>query len=152
MLLLKLTDHMFPVKLVIGYQVSSFSRGKSRHPMRNSGPFFVSRLSFTSRTENSDCLLFDFSKGFLQARTWPETTQSQISHPHPGPHPGSSWPFCLLQPLSPADSLLDTRKNTSLIRDPRLEKKKAPKTSVEKKNRVGNPLSRDAWGLFGKEA
>jgi hypothetical protein len=27
---LKLTDHMFPVKLVIGSQVSSFSRGKSR--------------------------------------------------------------------------------------------------------------------------
>ena len=68
MLLLKLTDHMFPVKLVIGSQVSSFSRGKSRHPMRNSGPFFVIRLSFTSRTKNSVCLLFDFSKGFLQAR------------------------------------------------------------------------------------
>jgi hypothetical protein len=49
MLLLKLTDHMFPVKLVIGSQVSSFSRGKSRHPMRNSGPFFGLRLSFTSR-------------------------------------------------------------------------------------------------------
>ncbi len=26
-----------------------FSRGKSRHPMRHSGPFFVIRLSFTSR-------------------------------------------------------------------------------------------------------
>ena len=141
---------MFPVKLVIGSQVSSFSRGKSRHPMRNSGPFFVIRLSFTSRTKNSVCLLFDFSKGFLQARAWPETTQSQISHPHPGPHPGSSWPFCLLQPLSPADSLLDTPKK--YLSDPRLGKKKAPKTSVGKKNRVGTPLSRDAWGLFGKEA
>ncbi len=49
-------------------QVSSLSRGKSRHPMRNSGPFFVIRLSFTSRTKNSVYLLFDFSKGFLQVR------------------------------------------------------------------------------------
>ena len=36
--------------------------------MRNSGPFLVIRLSFTSRTKNSVCLLFDFSKGFLQTR------------------------------------------------------------------------------------
>jgi hypothetical protein len=113
MLLLKLTDHMFPVKLVIGSQVSSFWRGKSPHPMRNSGPFFVIRLSFTSRTKNSVCLLFDFSKGFLQARAWPETSQSQISHPHPG----SSWPFFLLQPLPhslpQAESLLNIRQITT---------------------------------------
>ncbi len=39
--------------------------------MRNSGPFFVICLSFTLRTKNSVCLLFDFSKGFLQVIvTW----------------------------------------------------------------------------------
>jgi hypothetical protein len=93
-LLLKLTDHMFPVKLVIGSQVSSFSRGKSHHPVRNSGPFFVIRLSFTSRTKNSVWLLFGFPKGVPAGQVWPVTTQSQISHPYPG----SSWPFFLLHP------------------------------------------------------
>ncbi len=91
----------------------------------------VIRLSFTSRTENSVCLLFDFSKGFLQARAWPETTQSQISHPHPG----SSWSFCLFQPLSPADSLLDTPKNTSL----RSREKKRLLKLPQKKKWSGDP-------------
>jgi hypothetical protein len=43
-------------------------RGKSRHPMRNSGPFCYTflpvRLS-TTRTKCCVCLLFDFSKTFL---------------------------------------------------------------------------------------
>jgi hypothetical protein len=62
--------------------------------MRNSGPFFVIRLSFTSRTKNSVCLLPDFSRGPCRCAR-PETSHSQISHPYSG----SSWPFSLLHPL-----------------------------------------------------
>ena len=62
--------------------------------MRNSGPFFVIRLSFTSRTKNSVYLLSDFSRGSCRCAR-PETSHSQISHPHPG----SSWPLSLLHPL-----------------------------------------------------
>jgi hypothetical protein len=44
-----------PRQISFRFRSIIFSRGKSRHPMRNSGPFFVIRLSFTSRTKNSVC-------------------------------------------------------------------------------------------------
>ncbi len=56
-----------PGKLVIDSHVSSLSRAKSRHPIWNSTPFFVIRLSLTSRTKYC-VLLFDFSKTFLLVR------------------------------------------------------------------------------------
>jgi hypothetical protein len=154
MLLLKLTDHMFPVKLVIDSQVSSFSRGKSRHPMRNSGPFFVIRLSFTSRTKNSVCLLFDFSKGFLQARRglrllnhrFPTRIRGRLGFFPASPPP--TLPF-------PCWTLAQHRKNTTSSHKQLLSFKKTNKLTnmpQRKKNGVGTHLLRDTWGLFGKES
>jgi hypothetical protein len=78
-----------PVKLVRGSHVSSLSRGKSHHRMRNSGPFLPFHLYLTTQTKYCVCLLLDFSKGSCWC-AWPETSHSQkISHPHPG----SSWFF-----------------------------------------------------------
>jgi hypothetical protein len=62
--------------------------------MRNSGPFLVIRLSFTSRTKNSVSYFLIFRRGVC-SHVWSETSHSQISHPHAG----LSWPFSLLHPL-----------------------------------------------------
>ncbi len=81
--------------------------------------------------------------------------------PHPGPHPGSSWPFCLLQPLphslSQTEGLFNIQKMHFLkffSRRVQLPNKKNKLTNIpsRKKNAVGTDLLRDASGLLGKEA
>ncbi len=87
-----------PVKLVLGEKYHLFQEESHTAPeMRKSGPFFVIRLSFTSRTKNSVCLLFDSSKGFLQVRVAWDFSLTDF--------PPASRVFLVFSPASPPPTL-----------------------------------------------
>jgi hypothetical protein len=96
-----------PGKLVIVSHVKSLSRGKSRHPIRNSTPFFVIRLSLTSLTKHC-VLLFDFSKTLLLVH---EAWDFLLTDDHP--HATSPSPTLPSHILS---DFLATQQSPTLLR------------------------------------
>ncbi len=114
--------------------------------MRNSGVFFVIRLSFTWRTKNSVWLLFDFSKGVpagargLRLLTYRFSTRIR----------GSSLPFPLLHTLPQSLSHTCSTSNKILfLREQFIERieiknKWTNNPSEEKRNAGGGPV---AWHM-----